>query len=234
MAGACHRDDADRRPCARSNIGATVHYQPLHTDAALSRRAARTGRCRSRSTIARAASYAADQREHDVRTTPRRDARLRSLTGLPVTQYGFQGRLTRGVSVADHRRRDRGLQPRLHPLPASGVQEIRAVRRALPRRRRCTRKMVDEVAQHGQGCTQYIRYTSNGEPLVHPKIYDMLDYAVRRLGRIRHAHHQRHDHEREAHRASCSRPGLHMVDVSIDALTPETYAGDPGQRRAAR
>ena len=31
------------------------------------------------------------------------------------------------------------------------------------------KKMVDEVAKHGKGITKYIRYTSNGEPLVHPK-----------------------------------------------------------------
>jgi MoaA/NifB/PqqE/SkfB family radical SAM enzyme len=85
------------------------------------------------------------------------------------------------------------------------------------------RKMVDEVLAHGQGSTQYIRYTSNGEPLVHPKIYDMLDYAVghskvfvtlttngtimneKRIGKLLSS-------------------GLHMVDISIDAHTPETYA----------
>ena len=26
--------------------------------------------------------------------------------------------------------------------------------------------------------TKYIRYTSNGEPLVHPKSYEMINYAV--------------------------------------------------------
>lgn len=38
-------------------------------------------------------------------------------------------------------------------------------------------KLIDEVAKHGQSITQYIRYASNGEPLVHPLIYDMIDYA---------------------------------------------------------
>src|SRR4030042_1863551 len=31
------------------------------------------------------------------------------------------------------------------------------------------KKLVDEVRDYGQGLTQYIRYTSNGEPLLHPK-----------------------------------------------------------------
>jgi pyruvate-formate lyase-activating enzyme len=84
-------------------------------------------------------------------------------------------------------------------------------------------KMVDEVAEHGRGHTLYIRYTSNGEPLVHPGIYDMLDYAVRRSGvfvtlttngttmngkRVR----------------KLLESGLHLVDVSIDALEEATYA----------
>jgi MoaA/NifB/PqqE/SkfB family radical SAM enzyme len=43
-------------------------------------------------------------------------------------------------------------------------------------------RMVDEVREHGRGITQYIRYTSNGEPLVHPGIYDMLDYALTHSG----------------------------------------------------
>ena len=40
------------------------------------------------------------------------------------------------------------------------------------------KKMVDEVAKYGKGITKYIRYTSNGEPLVHPKSYEILQYAV--------------------------------------------------------
>ena len=38
--------------------------------------------------------------------------------------------------------------------------------------------MVDEVNEFGRGITKYIRYTSNGEPLVHPKSYEMILYAV--------------------------------------------------------
>ena len=43
-------------------------------------------------------------------------------------------------------------------------------------------KMVDEVRHYGKKKTQYIRYTSNGEPLVHPNIYDMLEYSVQHSG----------------------------------------------------
>lgn len=84
-------------------------------------------------------------------------------------------------------------------------------------------KMVDEVQQHAQNCTQYIRYTSNGEPLVHPHIYDMLDYAVKNSdvsvtlttnGTLLNASRV------EKLLAS----GLHIIDISIDALHSETYA----------
>ena len=40
-------------------------------------------------------------------------------------------------------------------------------------------KMVNEVAKYGKGKTVYIRYTGNGEPLVHPKSYDIIYEAVK-------------------------------------------------------
>jgi MoaA/NifB/PqqE/SkfB family radical SAM enzyme len=84
-------------------------------------------------------------------------------------------------------------------------------------------KLVDEVGQHGQGRTMYIRYCSEGEPLLHPKGYEMIEYATResdvyvtlttngtimnekRIGKLLDA-------------------GVHMIDISIDAFTNETYA----------
>ena len=85
------------------------------------------------------------------------------------------------------------------------------------------RRLVDEVGAHGAGFTQYIRYTSEGEPLIHPDAYDMLDYAVENSGvyvtlttngtimvekRIR----------------KLLESGVHMIDISMDAFRPETYA----------
>lgn len=84
-------------------------------------------------------------------------------------------------------------------------------------------KMVDEVRQYGQGHTQYIRYTSNGEPLVHPAIYDMLDYAVKNSGVfVTLTTNGTIMNEKRIEKLLAS--GLHMVDVSIDAFLPETYA----------
>lgn len=84
-------------------------------------------------------------------------------------------------------------------------------------------KMVDEVRDHGRGHTQYIRYTSNGEPLVHPQIYDMLDYAVRHSG-VFVTLTTNGTILNEKRVAKLLASGLHLIDVSIDALTPETYA----------
>ena len=84
-------------------------------------------------------------------------------------------------------------------------------------------KMVKEVAKYGKNITKYIRYTSNGEPLVHPKSYEMINYAV--------------DHSdtkttlttngtllNEKKMLRLLNSGLHMIYISIDATTPETYS----------
>ncbi|MEN6374695.1 MAG: radical SAM/SPASM domain-containing protein [Smithella sp.] len=83
-------------------------------------------------------------------------------------------------------------------------------------------KMVDEVGQYGQGKVQYIRYTSNGEPLIHPKIYDMLDYAVEKSGVFvtLTTNGTLLNDKRIEKLLSC---GLHLIDISIDAFSPETY-----------
>lgn len=84
-------------------------------------------------------------------------------------------------------------------------------------------RMVDEVREHGQGKTQYIRYTGEGEPLVHPKGYDLLDYAVRNSGVfVTLTTNGTIMNQKRTRKLLDS--GIHMVDISIDANTPETYA----------
>ena len=84
-------------------------------------------------------------------------------------------------------------------------------------------KMVDEVRRYGRGATQYIRYTGNGEPLVHPAAYDMIEEAVRESavyvtlttnGTIMN----------EKRTTRLLEAGVHMIDISIDAYHPQTYA----------
>lgn len=84
-------------------------------------------------------------------------------------------------------------------------------------------KMIEEVRQHGQGRTQYIRYSSNGEPLVHPNGYDMIQAAVDYSGvYVTLTTNGKIMNEKRTQRLLES--GVHLIDISIDAFKPETYA----------
>ena len=86
----------------------------------------------------------------------------------------------------------------------------------------CTHPMVDEVAKHGKGITKYIRYTSNGEPLVHPKSYEILQYAVDNSGtKVTLTTNGTLLQEKKMKKLLST--GLHMIDVSIDAYSNEIY-----------
>ena len=43
-------------------------------------------------------------------------------------------------------------------------------------------KLIEEVRTHGRGYTQHIRYTGEGEPLIHPHIFEMLRSAKQHSG----------------------------------------------------
>ena len=84
-------------------------------------------------------------------------------------------------------------------------------------------KMVDEVRQHGQNITQYIRFSGNGEPLIHPHIYAMIEYAVRNSGvTVTLTTNGTLLNEKRIEQLLAT--GVDVVDISIDAFTPETYA----------
>jgi MoaA/NifB/PqqE/SkfB family radical SAM enzyme len=84
-------------------------------------------------------------------------------------------------------------------------------------------KMIEEVRQHGRGRTQYIRYASNGEPLVHPHAYEMIQAAVDHSGVfVTLTTNGKIMNERRTQRLLES--GIHLIDISIDAFRPETYA----------
>ena len=84
-------------------------------------------------------------------------------------------------------------------------------------------KMIEEVRQRGQGCTQYIRYASNGEPLAHPDAYGMIQAAVDHSGVfVTLTTNGKIMNEQRTQRLIAS--GIHLIDISIDAFRPETYA----------
>lgn len=84
-------------------------------------------------------------------------------------------------------------------------------------------KMVSEVAGAGAGHVQYIRYTAMGEPLLHPHLFDFLNFAKQHAkttitlttnGTLLTA---------EA-ALKLFDSGVDIIDVSLDAFSSEAYA----------
>ena len=106
------------------------------------------------------------------------------------------------------------------PYPEFKVSEHYAGRKLDPV---LNEKLVDEVRAHGQGHTQYIRYASAGEPLTYPAVFDMMDYAKRHSGvTVTLTTNGKIMNEARIERLIAI--GVDIVDISLDAFTPETYA----------
>ena len=84
-------------------------------------------------------------------------------------------------------------------------------------------KAVDEVREHGPGRTQYIRYTGSGETMIHPHFFEMLAYATRRSGTTVTVTTNGVSLKKSRIEKLLA-SGVDMVDISIDAYSPETYA----------
>ncbi len=84
-------------------------------------------------------------------------------------------------------------------------------------------KLVDEVRDHGKGNTLYIRYASNGEPLTHPHIYEMMGYAKRHSGALVTLT-TNGKLMTEPRIEQILSAGVDVVDISLDAFSPEVYA----------
>ena len=139
-----------------------------------------------------------------------------------ANEYGFAGRLTEGfpsqviIDVTEVCNLECIHCP--HPeFKKSSFYDTRHLDPALNAR------IVEEVRERGAGLTQYIRYSSEGEPLVHPKGYEMIEYAVRNSGVfVTLTTNGTIMNEKRTRRLLDS--GVHMIDISIDAMTEETYA----------
>lgn len=84
-------------------------------------------------------------------------------------------------------------------------------------------KLAEEVRDHGRDVTQYIRYASEGEPLIHPRIYEMMAYAKKVSGvLISLTTNATLLTEKKIDKLLES--GVDVVDTSLDAYNPETYA----------
>ena len=84
------------------------------------------------------------------------------------------------------------------------------------------KKMIKEVSTVGKGITKYIRYTSNGEPLVHPRSYEMIQDAVENSGtKVTLTTNGTLLNEKRMFKIL--KTGLHMIDISTDAASNDTY-----------
>lgn len=84
-------------------------------------------------------------------------------------------------------------------------------------------KAIDEMATTGRGFVQHVRFTSEGEPLVHRHAFDMLGEAVARSGTfVSLTTNGVLLTEPRIERLLATR--VHLVDISIDAFHPDTYA----------
>lgn len=83
-------------------------------------------------------------------------------------------------------------------------------------------KMVDEVAKYGRNCTQQIRYTANGEPLLHPKVYEMLSYAVEKSG-VMVSLTTNGSLLNDCNINRLLDTGIGLIDISLDAYSREVY-----------
>lgn len=94
--------------------------------------------------------------------------------------------------------------------------------RGLNMKKEINTKLVQEVKRDGKNITQYIRYSSNGEPLLHPLAYDFMLEAIREAGVpvTLTSNGSCINHEEMG---ILFNEGLHLIDISIDAYFPNTY-----------
>lgn len=84
-------------------------------------------------------------------------------------------------------------------------------------------KLVDEIASDGAGIVQVLRYSSEGEPLLHTRIFEMVAEAVAKSGtRVTLTTNGTLLDEHRVERLLAT--GVDLVDISIDAFDPHVYA----------
>jgi radical SAM protein with 4Fe4S-binding SPASM domain len=83
-------------------------------------------------------------------------------------------------------------------------------------------KLIDEIATVGRGHCRFLRYTGDGEPLLHPHLAKMLSYAFERTGLPINVTTNGMLLTEQRARALIE-AGVAVFDVSIDAHSQEVY-----------
>ncbi len=85
------------------------------------------------------------------------------------------------------------------------------------------KKLIDEVATDGLGICQYIRYTANGETLIHPKFDEMIKYAGKySKTRINVTTNGILLTDKKSKKLLDA--GVNVFDISLDAYSNEIYS----------
>lgn len=85
------------------------------------------------------------------------------------------------------------------------------------------KKLVDEVKSYGKDMTQQIRYAAAGEPLLHPKWLELIEYAVKNSGTMVTLTTNGSLLNDESIDKLLD-IGLGLIDFSLDAFNDDTYA----------
>jgi MoaA/NifB/PqqE/SkfB family radical SAM enzyme len=84
-------------------------------------------------------------------------------------------------------------------------------------------KAIDEIGTIGKGYCQYVRYTSQGEPLLHPQAIEMIAYAGKHANcAINLTTNGMTLNQRKIDQLLDI--GVDIIDISIDAFSAEIYA----------
>ena len=85
------------------------------------------------------------------------------------------------------------------------------------------KKLIDDISQNSNNNCQYIRYTANGETLLHPNFDEIILYSGKnsktRINVTTNGHYLTNEKIDVLLKAEVS-----VIDISIDAFTDETYS----------
>lgn len=84
-------------------------------------------------------------------------------------------------------------------------------------------KMIDEVSRESNALCQYIRYTANGETLLHPQFEEIIAYAGEYSKTKINITTNGHLLDENKIKAILNAK-VDVIDISLDAFTSETYA----------
>lgn len=85
-------------------------------------------------------------------------------------------------------------------------------------------KLIDEIAGPGKGCCRYVRYTAQGETLLHPGLIDFIRYAKKKATSVQVNVTTNGTLMDESYSLRLLEAGVDVIDISLDAFLPETYS----------